>query len=387
MRPGSSTTLYQDQGLCRILALQKRSRWEAGSTSWILPSRWKTRISGTAPVAASAVAAAPAAASLSTGTTAQRQVQLSPTTISLLAGAASGMSVEAILFPIDSLKTRLQSGTCFREAGAFRSIYRGVGVTAVGAVPASAIFFCTYEYSKERFGSVLFASVAGELVASSIRVPVDLVKQRLQVGLSSGMRSAVRDLIATPASVVFASYRISAVRDMTHSGLQYPAYEHLKCWLARRNGLRSPEELPVLQSAACGSAAGASSAFVTTPLDVVRTRLNLRPADAAVSNSGGSPLLEEAMNLLRSSRQRGIGVLFAGAACRATWMGLGGFVFLGSFELAKRQLQAFPAEAPAPKPQLEPAHLQPPTQPSRLAANRRQHGDNVPERQRSSLRA
>merc|ERR1719203_512949 len=112
----------------------------------------------------------------------------------MVAGAAAGVTVEAVLFPLDSLKTRLQSGREFWRADNFRGIYRGVGITAVGAVPASAIFFCTYEHMKDCYGSVLFASVAGEIAASSVRVPVDLVKQRLQIGLVSGLGAAARDL-------------------------------------------------------------------------------------------------------------------------------------------------------------------------------------------------
>ena len=42
--------------------------------------------------------------------------------------------------------------------------------------------------------------------------------------------------------------------------------------------------------------------------------------------------LEEAM-LVYS--ERGFRGFFAGCTCRAAWMGLGGFIFLGSFELAK----------------------------------------------------
>ena len=44
---------------------------------------------------------------------------------------------------------------------------------------------------------------------------------------------------------------------------------------------------------------------------------------------------------------RGFLGFFAGCTCRAAWMGLGGFIFLGSFELAKKHLQA---EDHVPKP-------------------------------------
>ena len=45
---------------------------------------------------------------------------------------------------------------------------------------------------------------------------------------------------------------------------------------------------------------------------------------------------------------RGFLGFFAGCTCRAAWMGLGGFIFLGSFELAKKNLQSVD-----PVPQVE----------------------------------
>lgn len=320
----------------------------------------------------------PAAAAWAAGI--QRWLRDSPHALPLVAGAIAGMSVEGTLFPLDSVKTRLQSGRAFLQADAFRGVYRGVGVTALGAVPASAIFFCTYETTRERYGSVLLASVVGEIAASSVRVPVDFVKQRLQVGLASGFRSAARDLLASPGSVIFASFRVSAMRDVAQSGLQYPMYEHLKCCLAQRTGVRSSEELPVWQAAACGSVAGSSSAAATTPLDVLRTRLNLGGRSAERGTAGalataGSPLLVEAQALLADCRRsRSFGSLFAGAGCRASWMGMGGFIFLGSFEFVRRQLKGFadsagPSACPPGPPQAQAVRA--PRQPSPLRAHGR----------------
>jgi len=262
-----------------------------------------------------------------------------PAVVPLTAGAVAGMCVEAALFPLDCAKTRLQSGACCVGAGGVRGLYRGVGVTVACAGPASAVFFCTYETAQERLGSVVLASVAGEVAGSVVRVPADLVKQRLQMGITSSAVSTIRGLVAAPGSVIFASFRISAARDIFHSGLQYPLYERLKCALARHQAC-STEELPVWQSAACGSAAGATSAWATTPLDLLRTRVNLLSAQGP-GGVGAAPLSRVVGELLERGRGGAIRVLFAGAACRAAWMGLGGFVFLGSFETARRRIKAF----------------------------------------------
>ena len=63
----------------------------------------------------------------------------------LIAGGCAGTSVDVALFPIDTLKTRLQSPQGFIKAGGFRGIYNGLGAAAAGSAPGAALFFSTYE--------------------------------------------------------------------------------------------------------------------------------------------------------------------------------------------------------------------------------------------------
>ena len=65
----------------------------------------------------------------------------------------AGTSVDVALFPIDTLKTRLQSPQGFLQAGGFRGIYNGLGAAALGSAPGAALFFSTYEV---RFTLVVF---------------------------------------------------------------------------------------------------------------------------------------------------------------------------------------------------------------------------------------
>ncbi|EMP34217.1 S-adenosylmethionine mitochondrial carrier protein [Chelonia mydas] len=121
------------------------------------------------------------------------------------------MCVDLVLFPLDTIKTRLQSPQGFKKAGGFREIYAGVPSVAVGSFPNAAAFFVTYEFVKSMlatatprylspvthmaaasFGEVnLEALVVGHGgrsstdVACLIRVPSEVVKQRAQVSPSS----------------------------------------------------------------------------------------------------------------------------------------------------------------------------------------------------------
>lgn len=64
------------------------------------------------------------------------------------AGGVAGLVVDIVLFPIDTVKTRLQSERGFWKSGGFRGVYNGLAPAAVGSVPSAALFFCTYESVK-----------------------------------------------------------------------------------------------------------------------------------------------------------------------------------------------------------------------------------------------
>mmetsp|Transcript_91248 Transcript_91248/g.295006 ORF Transcript_91248/g.295006 Transcript_91248/m.295006 type:complete len:548 (+) Transcript_91248:482-2125(+) len=175
---------------------------------------------------------------------------------------------------------------------------------------------------------------------------MDLVKQRQQAGHGKSLSEIARGLRSTHSSIFFASYLASFMRDIMHSSLQFPMYEYLKLALARwrrASGRDETDGLPTWQAASCGSVAGVLSAVCTTPLDLLRTRLNLRGSHEDCTMPKGIRPSPPALALLREEvldvyRSRGVRGFFAGGLCRAAWMGLGGFIFLGSFELAKKHL-------------------------------------------------
>ena len=54
---------------------------------------------------------------------------------SLVAGAIAGMSVDLALFPLDTVKTRLQSQFGFHNSGGFKQLYRGLGSAMIVSAP------------------------------------------------------------------------------------------------------------------------------------------------------------------------------------------------------------------------------------------------------------
>lgn len=56
--------------------------------------------------------------------------------IAATAGAFAGVAVDVSLFPIDTLKTRLQAAGGFLANGGWHGIYKGIGSVSAGSAPS-----------------------------------------------------------------------------------------------------------------------------------------------------------------------------------------------------------------------------------------------------------
>lgn len=298
-------------------------------------------------------------------------------TTSLLSGALSGLSVDLLFYPIDTLKTRLQSSKGFLQAGGFSGIYRGIGSVAVGSAPGAACFFVVYESMKpvirqsqlfgpshgssSQAGGHMLAASTAEVAACLIRVPTEVIKSRQQtstygskattlqafqaVWRETGLRGYYRGFAGTIGREVRAvecdptpqrgskAERACAdtrLAQIPFTCIQFPLYEYLKLSIAQSsrnaNG-HTTKAIPTWQAGLAGSVAGAIAAGLTTPLDVVKTRIMLdRHAPEGGVNTRILPTLRHIFV------NEGVRALFSGFVPRTLWIGLGGFVFLGTFE-------------------------------------------------------
>lgn len=242
-------------------------------------------------------------------------------------GAVAGASVDIALYPLDTLKTRLQAPNGFFNAGGFRGVYRGLSAAALGSAPGAALFFGAYETSKsiiacDNWGGHVLAATIGETAACVVRVPTDNIKQRVQAGVAVNSRSAVKELLAGGnISPLYRGFSATLLREIPFAAIQFPLWESLQKMAKHRKG----EDLIPLEVAGCGAVAGSCSAFITTPLDVARTRIMLAGSDA-------KQLLE---TLSRIKAEEGVRALMSGALPRTIWMGIGGFVFFGAYRTAQ----------------------------------------------------
>jgi Mitochondrial carrier protein len=70
-----------------------------------------------------------------TATTSSTNTTTTTFTTALIAGGFAGMSVDVVLFPIDTIKTRLQAPQGFWQVGGFRGMYNGIGAVVIGSAP------------------------------------------------------------------------------------------------------------------------------------------------------------------------------------------------------------------------------------------------------------
>lgn len=246
---------------------------------------------------------------------------------SFISGALAGIVCDVLLFPLDTLKTRLQSQHGFFQSGGFRQLYKGVGPVMLGAAPSAAIFFITYEgikqysqpYISDQYHSIIHMAAASssEITACSVRVPVEVIKQRKQALLSDVHRLRLRTL--------YRGYGSTVLRDLPFGIIQMPLWEYFKLYWTRKVQRRcSP-----LEGAACGSASVAISAAITTPLDVAKTRIMLSSTSAEKEETKIWTMLKEVY------RDHGVKGLFAGFFPRVTGFTIGGFIFFGVYEQSK----------------------------------------------------
>ncbi|KAI4495815.1 hypothetical protein M0802_008438 [Mischocyttarus mexicanus] len=246
---------------------------------------------------------------------------------SIFAGASAGICVDTVLFPIDTIKTRLQSQHGFLQSGGFKGLYRGLYPVLVGSTPTAALFFVTYESTKvcaqsmvsERYRSLIHMGAASlsEMVACIVRVPVEVMKQRKQAYLLDKGKFGIRFL--------YRGYWSTVLRDMPFSLIQFPLWEYFKNVLS----LYVQRDVYPIESATCGSLAGALSAALTTPLDVAKTRIML--ANKMIQSSE----IKLSTTLRAIYIKEGMNGLFAGLGLRVMWISIGGFIFFGVYEEAK----------------------------------------------------
>ncbi|TKA82889.1 hypothetical protein B0A55_01173 [Friedmanniomyces simplex] len=323
-----------------------------------------------------------------------------------IAGAFAAFTVDLIVYPLDTVKTRLQSPDYKRlytqgannavSRSMFRGVYQGVGSVIIATLPSSGAFFSTYEGIKstlekrnpQRNGSKLLpqplihavASGTAELVSCAILTPAEVIKQNAQmVDNSNASRPRVNATLVTMKRfrsnplALWRGYTALASRNLPFTALQFPMFERIKQSVRRYRDDRGIRTNTLLESgmitAVSAGTGGSIAAVVTTPIDVVKTRIMLAAAQSAaedqkpvadsvkqtkgaivdatgktiksarasladaMQNISKPPSRKGSMQIAREIiRDQGTKGLFRGGTLRAVWTMLGSGLYLGVYE-------------------------------------------------------
>ncbi|KAL9051896.1 MAG: hypothetical protein Q9162_005734 [Coniocarpon cinnabarinum] len=214
---------------------------------------------------------------------------------SILANLAKEHSV---MYPIDLLKTRMQvvspapgavytgvsnAITTIRRLEGFRTLWKGVSSVIVGAGPAHAVYFATYEAVKQSLGgnegsehhpfAAATSGACATIASDALMNPFDVIKQRMQLAntASTTLLHSARHVLRTEGlSAFYVSYPTTLTMTVPFTAAQFTAYESLS------RVMNPSKTYDPLTHCVAGGLAGGVAAAVTTPLDVIKTLLQTR---------------------------------------------------------------------------------------------------------------
>jgi solute carrier family 25 iron transporter 28/37 len=174
--------------------------------------------------------------------------------------------------------------TLLKESGPL-GLIRGWNVIASGCVPAHVALFTVYESLKEKLTSktdgtlashnAALCGIAATAAHDCILTPMDVVKQRLQLGCYEGALDCTRSVIRTEGIMaLFRSYPTTLVINAPYGAVLVAANEKFKSWLVPDELTKSQSKESLLpQFFLSAGMAAACASVLTHPLDVVKTRL------------------------------------------------------------------------------------------------------------------
>ena len=283
-----------------------------------------------------------------------------------LGSATAGIISRIFTHPLDTAKARLQAvGTpysgpveaitlTFRAEG-LRGLYGGFRTVLLGGTPGTVLYLCSYDALKDYTAAVsspadartssihgpfvhFACGMVAETIACIIYVPVDVIKERMQVqkmvaASSSAMSpapynngwDALRQILRNEGIAgIYRGYGATLASFGPFSAFYFAIYEQLQSWTASTTA--ENERVEVNDSPASfgrvvlnSCAAGAFASWLTSPLDMAKLRLQVqRQKASAPSTSTTTALTYNGMVdcLRRTFRAEGFRGLFRGAGAR-----------------------------------------------------------------------
>lgn len=213
----------------------------------------------------------------------------------------------------------------------------------MGAGPAHAVYFATYEATRAALGirredgehhplGTAAAGAVAMLAHEAMMTPWDVTKQRMQTSARpyhSAFQAAGDVLRNEGVGALYRSFRTTVVMNVPFAATQFAVYESSKTWLGGDAAREGDEGLRTQVTA--GALAGGVAAALTTPLDVVKTRLQLDVHRRYASNA--------VLPTMRAiAAQEGVATLWRGVLPRVLYNAPSAAVCWGIYESLKNIL-------------------------------------------------
>lgn len=296
-----------------------------------------------------------------------------------IAGSCAGVMEHVGMYPIDTLKTRIQASpiergvietfrTVVHENGFF-GLMRGSAVIGVGCIPAHIGLFGTYEFTKASLLDTqsdkhqpLEAAACGSMATvahDAILTPIDVVKQRLQLGSYASALDCVSSTLKHEGfHAFFRSLPTTLVMNVPYMGLLVGTNESLKRYMALDSSGKRRAGNSIVGGAPwyflCAGLSGAFAATLTLPLDVVKTRLQTQghsPVPSAIHEdsrgaiAGGPRYRGFFSTVFFIKQEEGMRGFFRGLVPRVALAMPAAAICWGTYELIKKLLgQMSPVE-------------------------------------------
>ncbi|KAJ8324387.1 hypothetical protein BDV3_005152 [Batrachochytrium dendrobatidis] len=236
-------------------------------------------------------------------------MEIAKSTYNFSLGAIAGAIGATFVYPIDLVKTRMQNQRskvvgqllyrngwdCFKKVvrnEGVGGLYSGLLPQLVGVAPEKAIKLTMNDLIRAKLrdrktGDLpLWAEIVAGCSAGGSQVlftnPLEIVKIRLQVQgevAKAGIEGAAprQSAISIVRQLgLFGLYKgvgACLLRDIPFSGIYFPVYAHLKKDIFHEG--RNGKKLSVVELLVAGALAGMPAAYLVTPADVIKTRLQV----------------------------------------------------------------------------------------------------------------
>jgi len=223
-------------------------------------------------------------------------------------------------------------------------LYRGFGVSVLGAAPVNGLYFGGFEVAKRLLEQrlpgeqrkdlrAMTAGFAAECTAATLWVPWEVVRQRMQLSGRGSFTEVAAEIVAQSG---YRGLYVGTKEYMMMWGLYSPLmlvlYERgMTHFASRRRELGVAGPPSAAASFAVGCASGFVAALVTSPIDLVKTRMQCWAPESPYQYEGMSHGLREVI------KTEGMWGLFRGAVPRAFTMSLSVGVLMTSYHTLKSQ--------------------------------------------------